>query len=58
VTREVPLPYTFDDTGPDDDDGDVDTISSGRSWIRLRRPSMLSLRSRMSVDSDDDDSRI
>lgn len=38
VTREVPLPYSFDDAGHDeeDDDGDEDAVSR-RKWLH-RRP--------------------
>jgi len=40
VTREVPLPYTVDDTG-EDDDGDEDAVSH-RSW--RRQPSSTHLK--------------
>jgi len=41
VTREVPLPYTVDDTGGEDDDGDEDAVSR-RSW--RRQPSSTHLK--------------
>jgi len=39
VTREVPLPYTFDDTAHDDDadeEGDEEGVPD-RSWLAWRR---------------------
>lgn len=37
VTREVPLPYHFEDQTPDDDDdADEDNMSTRSKWLRRR----------------------
>jgi hypothetical protein len=56
VTREVPLPYTFDDSMRDDDgdDDEEDDKLSKRSWV-MRHRSLRNIPSKRREDMDDDD---
>jgi hypothetical protein len=59
VTREVPLPYTFDDSVRDDDgdDDEEDDNLSKRSWVMRHRSLRIPRKRREDLD-DDDESRM
>jgi len=43
VTREVPLPYQFDETVQEEEDGDEDGISR-RRWLRPQNTVLTNLK--------------
>jgi len=43
VTREVPLPYRFDETAQEEEDGDEDVVSR-RRWLRPQRTRSTNLK--------------